>query len=260
MTPAQPAGAPEGRPAPAERRASSGRTRVAWALVLLGLATGCGRKATPSTIDAAPASSPRELSPHQRFWSWFAANDDRLYASRSSQVTVLGEIGAALQHVNADLTFELGPVGPDEKRDFVISAGGIKSAFPAVEALFAAAPRLPRWNVIKFRPRRHPVMSVELDGVKLDPARVQYKLSSDGLKLGIDVCVDRMSPATEDRTKQAAYLLLDEALGEYDVETKVGFIELVAQDSKRCDPARHLPDLAGDFDAEYARVTGVRPP
>jgi hypothetical protein len=158
--------------------------------------------------------------------------------------------------VNPDLTFEFGPV-KDGKRDFVVSAAGIKDAFPAVEAVVAARPPLARWNVIAFRPRRHPVMEVRLGGYTVKPSDVQYQLFADGSKVGIVLCFPGLSSASEKAFKQIGYLLLDEALGELDVETKVGFIEIEGHGSKHCDPALNVSQLARDFDVAYARQGGA---
>jgi hypothetical protein len=59
-----------------------------------------------------------------------------------------------LQKVDPNLAFEFGPNDP--KREFVISAAGIRSAFPAFVSLAAAAPTLEKWKVIAFRPPAAP--------------------------------------------------------------------------------------------------------
>ena len=241
--------------------------RLAWALALQVVAAGCGQKSTASTssiattktqsngVAAAPAL---EVSPQKQFWNWFEANEDRFWSAEIVDETMLDEIETAIRRVDSGLTFEIGPVGPTGKRDFVVSADGIKEAFPAVEALIADAPTLDRWTVVKFRPRRRPAMTVEMGGVKLGPDEVQYKISRDGEKLGLDVCIDGFGGADDTPLKHLAYLLLDQALGEYDVETKVGFIEFASRSSKRCVEGRLLRDLPADFDAEFSSAFGAR--
>ena len=77
------------------------------------------------------------------FWKWFASNEARLFSFERDQEAIFDELGAEMHRVNSDLTFEFGPV-QNGKREFVISAGGIKSAFPAVKALYRSAPELKR--------------------------------------------------------------------------------------------------------------------
>ena len=90
------------------------------------------------------------------FWQWFVANEDRIFTFESNRETIFDEIADRLHRINPNLTFEFGPI-EDGKREFVISAGGIKSAFSAVEELYANAPKLEKWIFIKFRQRRPPL-------------------------------------------------------------------------------------------------------
>ena len=92
-------------------------------------------------------------TPEQAFWSWFEKNEKRLFTFETDRDRVFNELAGKLKQVHESVTFEFGPV-EDGKREFVISADGIKDAFPAVEKLYALAPKLPRWKFIKFRPRR----------------------------------------------------------------------------------------------------------
>jgi hypothetical protein len=152
--------------------------------------------------------------------------------------------------VNPELTFEFGPKA--ERREFVISAGGIRSAFPAVTSLVVAAPRLDRWRITAFRPRRSSISIVEIGKTRVDPADVEFSLLSNGTMIGIHLFVPGFR---EDSTphKQIGYLMLDEALGEYDVETKVGLIKMMPSETantyRRC-PIADLPALFDQFESE----------
>src|SRR5258708_38332693 len=120
------------------------------ATLLLVLFTLFGRNASAAADDA--------------FWQWFERNETRMFNFESDRATVFRALAAELSRVNPDLTFEFGAVRPDGTRQFVISAGGIKSAFSAVESLYSKAPKLRRWVWVKFRPRRKPISDVELAG------------------------------------------------------------------------------------------------
>jgi hypothetical protein len=94
-------------------------------------------------------------------------------------------IATELKNVDRDLCFEFGPL----KREFVISAGGIKRAFPAVISLANAAPPLERWQVIAFRSRRTPINSVLLGGKPIDPNDVQFSLFGNGKMADINLFI-----------------------------------------------------------------------
>src|SRR4051812_39573525 len=96
---------------------------------------------------------------------------------QSSSDSILDSLGAALAGVDSNLTFEIGP--PRADRELVLSADGIRAAFPEVEALAAAAPALAGWQVIKFRPRRRPLNTLQLNGRSFDPKRVRFVIARD---------------------------------------------------------------------------------
>ncbi len=158
------------------------------------------------------------------FWAWFTANAKRVATIESGNEPIADELAAHLQGIDPDLTFEVGV--KHAPRELIISAGGIKRAFPAVQRLVAAAPSIPGWRIIAFRPRSHVGLIVEFGGYRVDPAQVWFKAERDGAKCGVTLHL----PGYRDdaNVKNAGYLLLDGSLGEYDVETKVGFIEMRA--------------------------------
>jgi hypothetical protein len=198
-------------------------------------------------------------TPYQGFWSWFQQHEDAYFLLDPSDVThrepLFDELSSQLEKVNPDLTFEFGPpVGG--KRDFVISAAGIKDAFPAVQELVAHAPSLVRWRVIAFRPRRTPVSIVRFQDVSLDPRRVLVQIAQDGNKIGLTLLIENYTKEKDTEFGQAAYLLLDEALGEFDVETKVGFIQFKPLPKAVPTDTIPLSELAGAFDRFYGSLPG----
>jgi hypothetical protein len=193
-------------------------------------------------------------SKEAQFWKWFQKNEDTVFHFEKDRERVFDQLGTALQAVNPDLTFEFGPVTSDGKREFVISAGGIKSAFPAVEAVAQSAPPLPRWIIVKYRQRRNPINNLEYGGKKVRSAEVKYLLFRDDKpgKVGVMVFIPGYTEAERPTYGQIGYLFLDEALGEYDVEMRVGAIVFAGQDSKYFPQGHALSDLGADFDRYFA--------
>jgi len=163
-------------------------------------------------------------SPEAEFWSWFEKNQEMLFHFERDQKRTFDKLNAAMSKVHPDITFEF---GPDEngKREFVISADGLKTAFPAVESFYTAAPSLPRWKFIKFRPRRSP-MELQIGELKIKPEDIEVAVEPDGDKAGLTVFVRGFDKAREKQFSQAAFIMLDQAIGEYDMEMKVGFITI----------------------------------
>lgn len=190
------------------------------------------------------------------FWKWFVANEPKLFSIENSHDVAFTELAREMNSVCKDLTFELGSE-QHGRRDFVISAGGSRSAFPAVELLHSRAPKLPRWAWVKFRPRRQTLSTLTVDGRTIAPDHVRYLLArdEDENRVGIALFIDGYVQSEDNAFEQAGYLLLDEALGEFAVETKVGFIDFHSTESEYFPRSRPISELAGHFDEHWADKT-----
>jgi hypothetical protein len=185
------------------------------------------------------------------FWKWFIAHQDELLDFEADQERVFDALSTQLAKVHPDLTFEFGP--KSDRREFVISAGGIRAAFPEVDSLVEAAPKLDRWRITAFRPRRTPLNRIEIGRTRVDPEDVEFCLLTNGSEIGLRLFVSGFNER-DTALKQIVYLMLDEALGEFDVETKVGLIEMLP--SKSPDTANRYPlcELATLFDELASRL------
>ncbi len=194
----------------------------------------------------------RSMTMQQYFWDWFVRHEDDLMHFERDRETIFDALAAELQKVHPDLTFEFGPEQCG-RREFVISAAGIKKAFPAVELLVNAAPDLRNWTIIAFRPRRPVGNIIEYGEHRVDPKDVQYSLLTSKEEVGLYLYV----PGYRDddpQVGQIGYLFLDEALGEHDVETKVGMIKMFATEAETPGPRYPLKELPTHFDEVYARL------
>lgn len=190
-------------------------------------------------LAAAPAAKPG-------FWEWMVKNEARLAdAAAKDPVPVMNEITDQLQKREEDLIVELAlgatPFG------LVISADGNTAQFEAVKRVAAAAPKLKRWKVIAFRPRRPFDGQLEIeDGVKLSMKDFTFKeLGRAAGKIDLEIAVKGRNGANAKEIDNAAYLVLDTVLGEYDVETKIGVIDFIDAPRKAHRP---LSELAGVVD------------
>jgi hypothetical protein len=184
--------------------------------------------------------------PEVQFWTWFEENQEDIFHFERNQEAIFNKLHKALTRVHRDLTFEFGPI-EDGKRVFVLSADGLKGAFPAVESLHASAPSLPRWTFIKFRPRR-PAMAIQIEDFRLEPSDVEVAIEPDGDKAGLTLFIRDYSDARKNQFLQIAFLMLDQAIGEYDMITGVGFVEIKPFDQRSQYPRYSFADLPQMFD------------
>lgn len=210
----------------------------------------------PHSSRLMPMSFFTRVTKENAFWKWFERNQDSLYHFEKDREAVFDHLSVAMQKVHRDLTFEFSPILEDGSREFVISAGGIKAAFPSVESLHSAAPKLPRWTILKYRQRRLPLNDLEFGGRSVKSTDVHYSIfkDDDPRKVGIMIFLDGYTEEDEGNVwGNIGYLFLDEALGEYDVESHVGVIVFFNRDSKYFDQARPLAELPSHFDERLGR-------
>ncbi len=189
------------------------------------------------------------------FWAWFVKNSSRLFHFEDEQEKIFDEITVQLRKINPDLTFEFGPIQND-KREFIISAGGIKSSFPAVEKLYSVKPDLKEWKITKFRPRRDGLFTIQFLEKKVSSEDIRFLFfkDDDKTKIGILLFLNGYTESESSVYEEIAYLFLDQVIGEYDVETYIGAIEIQGFDSKYFDQSVQIDQLAPMFDREKINI------
>ncbi len=186
-------------------------------------------------------------SPDLDFWQWFVTNDARIFEAKTADDPILDQLAAHLHQINPDLTYQIGSVR-DGKREFVISANGIRSAFPFVEALYANAPASGHWNWAKYRQRLKRLLAIKLNNISVSPGDVSFVATEEDGKFTVVLYIKGLTERSRSDYEQIAYLFLDQALGEFDVETGVGSIEIRKADGAGFAMSKPLGQLAGDFD------------
>ena len=189
------------------------------------------------------------MGAQEQFWDWFIQHEEELFefdtGREGERERIFDQVATELQRCDSDLTFEFGP--KQGRREFVISAGGIKNAFPAVVSLVNAAPAIKRWRVTAFRPRRTPADVVEFRSKRVYPKDVQFSLLDNGKIAGIYLFIPGYREDDAD-LKQIGYLLLDQVIGEYDVETRMGPIKMFPPHAQTEGERYPLADLPARFD------------
>jgi hypothetical protein len=111
-------------------------------------------------------------------------------------------------------------------RSFVVSADGDSSLFPTVLDVVERAPPLPGWKVLAFRQPGRADVSIEMRGVRLGPDDISAAVRPHAGLADITLFVRDYSAENGEALGHAAFILLDNALGEFLVETAIGGLEL----------------------------------
>jgi hypothetical protein len=224
-------------------------------LTLLAFAA-CHRDPSPtsSTTDA-PLNDPSHDAP---FLSWFTAHQAEVATVQSADDPPAAALARELHKVDPALTFEVG-VKPSP-HELIVSADGNPKLFPTVKRLVAAAPVVPNWKVIAFRPRHGADLALEMgDGLKLRASDIVFHaVPTPAGTLDVALYVKTMTKVST-AAKEAVFLELDSVLGEHDVETRVAGIDIGPGAAAPGD-ARPLVELAQVVDALKDAGAGGRAP
>src|SRR5262249_25909015 len=169
------------------------------------------------------------MSSADRFWMWFERNVRQIQADVSSahaghpSALITDGIGDQLAESYPGLVHEIGQAD-DGVFEIIISADGIQDRFPQVAACVRNAPQIAAWRVIAFRPRRDPPESVDFNGADFPDSDFLYIPSRQGNRVDLEILYRGAISVTDQRVIAASFLFLDTALGEFDVEMRIGSI------------------------------------
>lgn len=183
-------------------------------------------------------------STERLFWDWFTVKSDQYFNFENDQDRLFDELATELHRVDSNLGFEFSPVLENGKREFVITACGIKSSFPAVSNLVINSPSLPKWEIIPFKQPHLDCTTMDVHGIQLDVTDVFFLFEKSKGLWDIELYIRGYKET--DEWGEAAYLLLDQVIGEYATETQIGGIKikkLKESDIPNLYPITDLPSI-----------------
>ncbi len=166
-------------------------------------------------------------SPEQEFWDWFLANKKKIETfvdSDHSDYSVYELLTKKMREYHDEIVPELTKT-KDDKYVLVITPDGIKAGIEPTKALAAAKPNIENWIIEKFRQPCDEI-TLEWNGLTYPSADIEIVPKIDHEKEVVDINVFiRNMNKDEKKYKNLAFLYLDHILGEFNVLTKVGYIE-----------------------------------
>ena len=171
----------------------------------------------------------------KKFWDFFTSNQQEIYHYETNQQYIFDELSKRLKDIDPNLTFELSPIHDNGIREFTISADGLKESFPSVERLISKAPHIPKWKINAFR-QRVPGNEIEIvydDSLRISYDDIYFRYNFDSDKIGIELNIRDYKD--DSGFNNAVYILLDALIGEYDMETKISWIERKKLDESNAD-------------------------
>jgi hypothetical protein len=186
----------------------------------------------------------------EKFWKWFEKNQETYYSEIENleiREKIFNELSKNLKKINEDLVFEFSPIHENNIREFTISAEGIEDLFPIVEKLIEKAPKLKNWKFNAFRQRiPGDEFEIQYGDLKIGYSDIYYRSKDDNGKLGIELNIRNFDG--KGQTQNAIYILLDGLIGEYDVTTKIGWIEWVKLNENEKENLKPIIELRNEID------------
>ena len=166
----------------------------------------------------------KHQDPIDNFWSWFAANEQRLRKFEESPTQYLTEILNQAKVISRGLTIELEPP-KNGIINMTVSADGDKELFEMVMQIVKKAPKLTGWKFIAFR-QRVPAEIIKgarlkIQGRIISPDKMLFFPLIAGDKLDIIVYLEGVTKENYEEVAYGTLLFLDNLLGEYDCVIKV---------------------------------------
>lgn len=188
------------------------------------------------------------------FWQWFQENTDRFDRFEEEQSLLMDELAHRLQAIDSNLVYEISSENSGT-RELVISADGIRDSFPLVQEFTSKAPEIAGWKITAFRQRTDQTLTLEFNGQSFEAEDFYFHLRNEGKDIDLILYVPNLTQKNRDFFVSACYILLDMALGEYDVTTKIRYIDHHPRPSN---PEKQglspLTDLPRQFDELFAKT------
>ncbi|MCD4658216.1 MAG: hypothetical protein K8S87_11815 [Planctomycetes bacterium] len=161
----------------------------------------------------------------EKFWRWFQKNATKLYNFEENKEKLFRELTTEVVKIHKTLSFVFSPM-LDGVREMTISADGVKAGFPYVRLLVENAPKIPSWKFTAFRQRTIADYSLTIGNVTLNPREIYFLYDIDFERGKVDVIfyADGVNEADSSFTS-ILFLLLEYSLGEFDVGTKLGYVD-----------------------------------
>ena len=181
-------------------------------------------------------------SKDEQFWDWFVENSGRISES-SSEPAVLKQVADKLSKVSPGLGFEI-EQKESKPRNFVISANGVTKLFETVVKLVKVAPKMDGWKIVAFRQRtKSSDVAIEVSNKKYDSKKINFSYELNGDKIDLVLYGNDLEPGNQ-VDLMGVFVLLDALVGEYDVEMKLGRIDIAKdKSSSKTYALSKLPDL-----------------
>jgi hypothetical protein len=178
-----------------------------------------------AVLGCTPSKTTLDNPTMNEFWTWFDQNKDSIATAMKSgnEETIrktLDDVDTHMQQVAPGISFLFGQL--DNEYEFVVTAGGDRKHFPNVQSFVDAAPKIAGWKITAFRqPSVASDFRLQIGGIAMGAKDIQFQAFDIADGLAITLYPANMTEDNRDLYSQAAVVILDHLVGEYDAVTKI---------------------------------------
>lgn len=195
------------------------------------------------------------------FWKWFKPREQKLFEMEPGDAQFQA-LSSEIKSIDEKIEFEIAPA-PEGMKELAISAAGNEAVFPLVEATVNSAPELTKWRVVAFRQRVPAELLKDLeiaanktgpDG-KIDPTQkpfgvavkdMRFTMVRVGKKVNLVIFIKDYKNDSEQ--EHLAMMMLQQAVGEYDLVKKIDSIEFKPLNDATAKDAKPFESLGDTLD------------
>ena len=198
-----------------------------------------------------------QASQYSEFWVWFQANQADFPPTSEFDAAYGGELSGRLTDIKPGLVYEIAILDAAEN-ELIISGDGVKELIPFVQDLVDSAPAIEGWKIIAFRPRMddYARFTLNFGDQTFDPKKLWCWSRVEDGSFDLVVYHANYSDDVRNLLVNGTYVLLDMALGEYDVMTGIRYIDhRELPDDPKALGLYKFEDLRTVFDEYKSKVT-----
>lgn len=191
----------------------------------------------------------QEAEKIDEFWNWFKNNQEEFYNLDHEKMDELEmsfqKLDIQLKSLNESFTYEFSPVFENGKREFILSADGVRDVFPDLLDLFKRSPDLEKWEFIPFKQGFDEDPQLELNnGYKLSWDKVMFESEETDEGLSIDFYIEDYNEEDENFA-MGLVMLLDWYLGEYDAVMQITYADIHRLNRRKSNHLKEFKELKG---------------
>ena len=187
-----------------------------------------------------PIETTEQMS-FQDFWNWFATKESEFFQVVKSRNNIetdfFDKLAPKVKSIDEGIYFLTG-MKDDNTAELIFTPDGVIKKIALIEDLVSAAPSFPNWIFTALKPSSEDISNIGLrmGDYSFDKDNLWFYANSDTNypdEVDIVLVYENYKPADKDMITNAAYIFLDNYLGELNSITTIDRLEIVGKNDAK---------------------------